>query len=443
MRRRPASGYPAGLLVLLLIAFQAAAADGPNFLAEVSRAMVAAAIAESRDRPETVNDNIHGTRVTGGGQSHSEIGIEFVPSDRRAVLDLTLNGTAKTQTVGVTGPVRMYTNALTKFAGRKRIATDGERLELAPAVVRVRQDTELTNVGTRFAGPLDRVVSGVATRSFYREQDEANQESAQITERSIAQEFDRDASLQIAESERAYRRQQAELKRRGLWPQDLRISTTTDELRVRGTLTGVTAGGWALPPAVVGRPDAAVRIHESIFNNAAAKHYGGRTVSGDELDRDFTSVLGPQSPAGGRLDPQDREEFTVTFAEAPLTASFADGQVRAVVHTRGFTSDDRQITDPFDIRVAYDLTKTPTGLVLTRRELEVLPADVAAGKRRMSLRENSIAKMLSKRFDKLLPTKEDIALGDLPGGLRKLGRLLPTQADAASGWLALAWRRVP
>jgi hypothetical protein len=228
-----------------------------------------------------------------------------------------------------------------------------------------------------------------------------------------------------------------------LWPQDLRLSTTTDELRVRGTLTGVTTGGWAQPPAVIGRPDVAVRVHESIFNNAAAKHYGGRSVSGEELDRDFTSVLGAQSPAGGRLDPADREEFAVSFADAPLTAAFADGQVRATVHTLGFTSDDRQISDPFDIRVVYDLTKTPTGLTLTRRQLEVLPADVAAGKRRMSLRENSIAKLLSKRFDKLLPTKEDIVLGDLPGGLRKIGRLLPTQANAADGWLAIAWRRVP
>jgi hypothetical protein len=187
----------------------------------------------------------------------------------------------------------------------------------------------------------------------------------------------------------------------------------------------------------------AVRVHESLFNNAAAKHYGGRTVSGNELDRDFTNVLGPQTPAGSRLDPEEREQFAVTFAPAPLAVGFADGQVRAVVHTRGFAADDRQITDPFDIRVAYDLTRTPTGLTLTRKELEVLPADVAAGKRRMSLRENSLAKLLSKRFAKLLPAKQDISLADLPGGVRKLGRLLSTQADAAGGWLAVAWRRVP
>jgi hypothetical protein len=181
----------------------------------------------------------------------------------------------------------------------------------------------------------------------------------------------------------------------------------------------------------------------SLFNNAAAKHYGGRTVSGNELDRDFTMILGPQTPAGSRLDPEDREEFAVTFAPAPLDTQFAGSQVRAVLHTRGFISEDRQITDPFDIRIAYDLTKTPTGLVLTRRELEVLPADVAAGKRRMSLRENSIAKLLSKRFVKLLPAKQEVLLTDLPAGLKRIGRLLPTQADATGGWLAVAWRRVP
>jgi hypothetical protein len=442
MRPRRARGFCA-VLVVIVLGSPAVAAGDPNFLAEVSRAVVAAAVGDCRDRPENVNDIINGTRVTGSGRSHAEVGVEFVPCEFRAVLDLTLAGTAKTQTVGVTGPVRVYTNGLTQFAGRKRLATDGERVEVSPASVRVRLDTDLTNVGTQFAGPLDRVVAGVAARSFYREQDDNNREAAQLTERSITQEFDRDACLQIADAERAYRKQQAELRRRGLWPQDIRVSTTFDELRIRGKLTGVATGGWRLPPAIAGRADVAVRVHESLFNNAAAKHYGGRTVSGDELDRDFTSVLGSQTPAGGRLDPEDREQFTVTFDAAPLTAGFADGQVRAVVHTRGFTADDRQITDPFDIRVAYDLAKAPAGLTLTRRELEVLPADVAAGKRRMSLRENSLAKLLSKRFAKLLPASQEVSLADLTGGLRKLGRLLPTQADAVNGWLAVAWRRVP
>src|SRR5205823_290634 len=135
-----------------------------------------------------------------------------------------------------------------------------------------------------------------------------------------------------------------------------------------------------------------------------------------------TSVLGPQSPAGGRLDPDEKDQFTVTFAPAPLDAAFADGLVRAVIHTRGFTADDRQITDPFDVLIAYDLARTPAGLVLTRRELEVLPADVAAGRRRMSLRENSLAKLLGKRFAKLLPAAQEVVLADLPGGLRRLGR---------------------
>jgi hypothetical protein len=450
--RRPA----AGLLAVLLIGSSVRAADGPNFLAEVSRAVVSAAVGEVRDRPEIVNDDICGARVTGGGQSHAEIRVEFVPCDTRAVLDLVLAGTARTRTVGDSGGVRVFTNGLTQFAGRKRITADAERLDCQPASVRVRQDAELTGVGTRFAGPLNRVVSGVAARVYYRDQEDANREAAQTTERQITEEFDRDAGRQVSEAERTYREQRAELRRRGLWPQDLRLFTTANELCVRGRVNGgaEVSGPFSTvaleklsdtlpaPPAVIGRPDIAVRVHASLFSNAAAKHYGGRTITGDELDRDFTTVLGPQTPNGGRLDADEKEQFTVTFASAPLEASFAGRQIRAIVHTRGFTTEDRQITDPFDIRVAYDLARTPTGLTIVRRELEVLPADVAAGKRRMSLRENSLAKLLCKRFAKLLPEKEDVVLVDLPGGLKKLGRLLPTQADADDGWLALAWRQV-
>jgi hypothetical protein len=432
-----------GFLAVLVFGSPALAADGPNFFAEISRAVACVAIGDCRDRPEIVNDNINGTHVTGGGQSHAEVSVEFVPCDHRAVLDLVLAGAARTRTIGVSGAVRVSTNGLTQFAGRKRIATDGERFECSPATVRVRQDTELTGVGTEFAGPLNRVVSGVAARVYYRYQDDNNREIAQITERQITEEFDREATEQVSAGERAFREQKAELRRRGLWPQDLRLSTTTDQLRVRGRMTGVACGDWPPPPVVVGRPDMAFRVHESLFNNAAAKHYGGRTVTGDELDRDFTTVLGPQTPGGGRLDPADKEEFSVTFAPAPLEAAFTGRQVRAVVHTRGFTSEDRQITDPFDIRVAYDLGRTTVGLTVTRRDLEVLPADVAAGKRRMSLRENSLAKLLSKRFAKLLPEREEIVIADLPGPLKKLGRLLPTQADSDNGWLAVAWRRAP
>jgi hypothetical protein len=462
--RRPAAGLLAVVLIgstALTRGADATPPAGPNFLAEVSRAVVSAAVGDVRERPEIVNDEIHGTRVTGNGQSHAEIKVEFVPCDTRAMFDLVLVGTAKTRTVGMSGGIRVFTNGLTQFAGRKRIMADAERLDAQPASVRVRQDTELAGVGTPFAGPIDRVVSGVAARVYYREQEDANREAAQSTEKQITEEFDRDAGQQVKDAERSYREQRTELRRRGLWPADLRLFTTSNELCVRGRVENAertedrgqrtigqlvsrspVVSASSTPPSIIGRPDIAVRVHESLFNNAAAKHYGGRTITGDELDRNFTTVLGPQTPGGGRLEAEEKEQFTVTFAPAPLEASFAGRQIRAIVHTRGFTTEDRQITDPFDIRVAYDLSRTPTGLSISRRELEVLPADVAAGKRRMSLRENSLAKLLCKRFAKLLPEKEEVALVDLPGGLKKLGRLLPTQADAENGWLSLAWRQV-
>jgi hypothetical protein len=40
----------------------------------------------------------------------------------------------------------------------------------------------------------------------------------------------------------------------------------------------------------------------------------------------------------------------------------------------------------------------------------------------------------------LLPEKQDVMIVELPGGLKNLGRLLPTQASSEDGWLALAWR---
>jgi hypothetical protein len=436
----------AGLLAALMIAPATQAADGPNLLVEISRAVISAAAGDSRDRPEVVNDDINGTRVTGTGQSHADITVDLVPSPHRIAFDLVLSGTARTKTIGHAGVVDVLTNGFTQFVGRKRINMDLERFDCQPASVRVRMDTQLAGVGTGFAGPLDRVVTGIAARVYYQEQDENNREAARMTERSIATEFDRDAGRQVADAFGTYLRQRADLRRRGLWPQSLRMYTTSDELCIRGRLSDdnfrlVSAGDAVPPPTILGRPDVALRIHQSLFNNAAARQFGGRTVTGDELDRTFTTVLGPQNPGGGRLETEEKEQFTVTFAAEPVTVEFAGGYVRATIHTCGFTTEDRQITDPFDIRIGYELVKTPATLSCTRRELEVLPAAVASGKRRMSLRENSIAKLLSKRFAKLLPDRQDVMLADLPGGLKKLGRLLPTQAESEGGWIVLAWRQ--
>src|SRR4051812_27213885 len=95
------------LLAVLLAGQPAGAADGPNLLADVHRALAAAAVADSRDNTEPVNDTILGPRVTGTATTHTELTVEFVPCPDRAVVELVLTGCARSRTVGTTGPVRV------------------------------------------------------------------------------------------------------------------------------------------------------------------------------------------------------------------------------------------------------------------------------------------------------------------------------------------------
>lgn len=419
--------------------------EGPNLLAEVSRNVVSTAVSDTRDRPECINENVNKVRIRGGGVSHAELSVEFVPCAEQAVLELVISGVANTQMVASTGPVRVCVNGLTRICGRKIVCSDGDRILTCPARVQVKQDTELTGVGTNFKGVFDGLFSRIATNAFYRGQEQTNREAAQRVERRVATEFENEANQQLIKAEHDYHEKARDpLRRQDIWPQVLQLSTTADQLRLRGRLTGMGFSGWKDPPAIVGQTDLAVRVHDSLFNIAAAKHYGGRTMTGDELDRDFTFVLGPQTAGGeGRLDQEDREQFSVTFAPIPLTAAFVERQIRATIHTRGFTSEDTRISDPYDIIIAYNLDKSATGKELSRQRLEVLPPDVASGKRNMSAREAAVAKLLSKRFVKLLPESQTIVMTDLPGPLKKLGKMTPTQADSNGGWLALGWLREP
>ena len=81
------------------------------------------------------------------------------------------------------------------------------------------------------------------------------------------------------------------------------------------------------------------------------------------------------------------------------------------------------------------------GLELERKaEVDVAPADVAAGVRDPSAREQTLSVLLRKRFNKLLPQKVTIDKIELGGKQNKI-RLEPIQNDSDNGWLTLGFAR--
>src|SRR5207248_9747146 len=240
-----------------------------------------------------------------------------------------------------------------------------------------------------------------------------------------------ESEVELCKQNKAYREDfLGGLDKNSIRPQEIHFATTSEILTVRARLEGAAPGNWAPTPAVQGHPDIAVRVHQSLINNAAATLFADKTKNGGELERDVNELL---KPLGKKveIDPEDRESFTVTFAPGlPIETTFAGGKVKIQIRTRGFVAGERVVSDPFLIESVYDFRRVGAGLELERKaEVDVAPPDVAAGVRDPSAREQTVSAVLRKRFNKLLPQKVTIDKVELGGEQNKI-RLEPIQNDS-------------
>lgn len=429
-------------IAALLVSAAMAGAGEPNLLAEVTREFANAAAGQASIKPECLYD-VDGKQVTTGtGLASTNLAVEFVPNSERAQVTLALSGTLDAQMRTQQGKVTICTNGHVQFRGWKSVCVDGNDLCWGPARVEACPSLEFRGVGTQFC-LLDPAVRRLATRVYFRKEDESHAKFRWKTERKIAEQFDNEADVQLAKAAKSYREELlGGLDKNKLRPQELRFSTTTDLLTVHARLEGAAPSDWAPMPALNGRPDIGVRLHQSVLNSGAAAIFAGKTKTGGELEKDMNSLLGPTGKKV-EIDPEDREAFTVTFSKGlPIETNFTNQKIKIQIRTDGFVAGERVVSDPFLIESLYDFRRVGAGLELERKaEVDVAPPDVAAGQREISAREQTLSVVLRKRFNKLLPQKITIEKIELPGDLKKVGNMEPTQADSDNGWLTLGLNR--
>jgi hypothetical protein len=428
-------------LAALLLSGALASGAEPNALAEVNRDFVSALAGQSGCKPECVYDHEGKQVVTGSGTVCTTVTVEFVESTEFAQAYLCLNGVMNAQMVARQGKVQVCTNGEVHFQGRKCLCIDGNDLRWGCASVKACPKLDFRGVCTQFNCVLDPAVRRLATRIYYRKEDESHEKFAWKTEKRVAEQFDREAGDQLGKGASSYRDMLAKLDESKIRPQELRFASTAELLTVRARLEGAAPGNWAPAPVINGRPDISIRVHQSLLNSAAAGIFAGKTKTGGELEKDMNNLL---SPLGKKveLDPEDRDAFTVSFAPGlPIETTFAGGKIKFSIRTTGFVAGDRVVTDPFLIESLYDFRRVGSGLELERKaEVDVAPPDVASGAREPSVREQTLSVVLRKRFNKLLPQKiniEKIQIGDA----QRIANLEPIQHDSDNGWLTLGLDR--
>jgi hypothetical protein len=307
---------------------------------------------------------------------------------------------------------------------------------------------------------VGRVIRGVAVHQYYRDEDEARQESERKARRKLLIKVNRETGLELAKQNTDFlEKVRQPLESKDLLGKPFLFRTTTEVLTASARLAEEADSRPIQPPPVVqGAPALAVRIHESLLNTGAARLYAGKTKTRADFEKDL-SDLGvtrgsdqngstAASPAGNKEQTPDQpsEDFEITFAPTePITAGFDNQLVKLTVRNVGFKRDGTAYNRPWQTTITYRLSKTAKGLRLDQQgEIAPVPLDPQTlqptemtgfriAERRALIRLLQRNLKAEYTMDEIRPT----------GDLQKIGTLESTQAESSRGWLLLAWKRNP
>lgn len=410
-----------------------------NLFVEVSADFLAKGFTVPVDTTEPVREIILGTDVRGTGHIVGERTLRLLPASDRAELAIVVTGSIKADTIGYNGPARIYSQGDTPFTARKVVRVSAEGIEIFAADADARTRTKIKDVDVACRS---RCVENIAWKRTFKQKPLAEMEASRRAELRLNRRIDGEAGERLAELRKAFdERFRRPLLDRDLFPEVLDFRTDEETLHVEARRGGHFA------PAAEGRPpaspggDIAVRLHQTFFNNMAEGALAGLFLREERLREIITNLLGKLPP---ELEAEDAEPWAVRFPAArPITVQFDDG--RAVVQFRGeaYEKGDRTYTG-MDVTAAYRVERRGGDFVLVREgEVTAFPPNFDPQKDRLSVRQQTLRRLLERRFGKIF--RPEIALEPIPleGNWAAAGPLTVASIQMDDGWLAISLRAGP
>jgi len=410
----------------------------PNLEFVASAEFLSAGLAGPIDRTEPVRDNILRTDIRGEGRTIGRTKVELVPDERFAVIDLLMEGTNRARHVGSNGPVRIFSDANTTLAARKRIWIDENGVHSFPAVSDAKTANRIRGLCAVRGG---RLIERFARRRAAQQEALGEAIAAEHAEVRLNRRIDDEAAQKIPRMHRTFveKFRQPLLDRR-LFPRLLKFSTAADSLNMAAIAADDSQLAAPAPPPAPSQPgQVQFAVHESLVHNVADRALAGRTLTHERYVEFFTWLRGspPQEP------PEEKnKKWAVSFPELrPVSVEFAEGQVSVTIRGRRYIEDEDSYPG-MDVSVRYAIETSPQGITLVRQgELSIFPPGFKpGGTARLTPRQIIIRKLLQKRYERIF---KPALLGEgieLRGPWSKLGRLKPVSVVAQDGWFVTAWQ---
>lgn len=413
----------------------------PNLFARIDADVVASGMEGPVDETEPVTDSILGASVRGTGHNVGVISVELVPSQTRAEVHTIYRGTVTSSTSSYKGPARVSSSGTTKIETTKPILLSAEGFSTLPATSHAETKSTITGISTSRGGVAQRAASSQA----YEQKYQAEQISARHAESRANRRADAQAAKMLADPQQSFLTKFREpLVQRELFPQQFDFTTTKDAVHLTALEVGpYDLGAPSAPPAAVANPHLALSVHESMVNNMAEEAFSGMIFTEEQFLETLKQLLG-EVPERFKSD-EEHEPWTITFASTqPVVVSFGEGEFRITIHGRRYASGDASYPG-MDVTAVYKIAQGDKGPKAVRQgELEIFPPGFKPDSGdRLSVRQQTIRRMLERRFGKIF--EEEIVPDplELPGRWAETGKYGLTQWVTAAGWMVMAWNRVP
>lgn len=364
-------------------------------------------IHQSRDEVGPVRDFILGANVYGNQNTHTDVGIDLIPSGNTAQFDLKAVGHIASNTSGVTDQATVYTYGNHMFTAVKRIVFDGDRFASYPARIGVSANNMTTGADTNF-GLFSGIADGIAVRRAEGMRGESEAiASSRIRDRVLPQ-FNSEVDKQFATLNPDVEARLASLRELNLYPDAKSWSTTDHELKVSTRLMAPAELGGSEPsPAMYLGRGITILLHDSLMNNSIDRQeFAGKTMTEGEIkakiEAEATKLLGKEVKFSEENAPakDDSGIKSIVFDKADPIRVHADDGTLIVTLRAGFQQEGKEDIPTQIITIPLQFSVTNESVIIEPGSFEVSAADKPESAAKQLAQAGVIKKKLSSAFPK-------------------------------------------
>ena len=416
-----------------------------NMRLTISQGFVNRLVGQVRNESSRINDSLGGARIVGNQFTTTNLSVDIVPSKTSARMNLTVDGTVRTNSLAYASQATVRTNGYHTFNATKPVTFDGNEFSTQPARISVRANNQPVGVNTRYSGGLfGRIADNIAMREAQSRIGQANAYTANGIRREVGGELNREVDTRFANaSMELQNRLYGPLREYGLYPDAIQYSSTNSEILGWTRLADAdeVGGNRPVPGADVPKNGLVAHIHESLLSNGTSRLDLGtgdkvQMSEGDLknlLEERLSRILDREVKLGDEEEGDGEQSDGAIFVfdqEDPVRFMIDDGEV-VITLRAGLNRGDEMI--PTQI-ITVPLMPSVEGdrIVMKRGNVGVKPAERAPSVAEQIARAN----VMRSKIESTLPERDFKAEFDFERE-GKVIKMKISELTADNGWLSL------